>query len=186
MKNIITFLGVLMLLGCSSTNISQYQNTTPKINVKEFFNGKIEGHGFFQNRFTGKIEKRYYVEMTGSWNGNDGTLSEVFYLDDNTTMKRQWHLKSTDENNFTGTASDIIGTAKGQTQGFALQLNYTLAFDRGNNKTINLNFDDWIYLMQDGSAINRSVMSKFGIRLGEIIFNFRKLKSGEDFKHKFN
>ena len=92
MKNIITFLGVLMLLGCSSTNISQYQNTTPKINVKEFFNGKIEGHGFFQNRFTGKIEKRYYVEMTGSWNGNDGTLSEVFYLDDNTTMKRQWHL----------------------------------------------------------------------------------------------
>jgi len=35
-------------------------------------------------------------------------------------------------------------------------------------------FDDWMYLMEEGVLMNRSVMKKFGFRLGEVILFFRK------------
>jgi len=35
-------------------------------------------------------------------------------------------------------------------------------------------FDDWMYLPEDGVMFNRSVMNKFGIRLGEVTLFFKK------------
>jgi len=35
-------------------------------------------------------------------------------------------------------------------------------------------FDDWMYLMDDRTMINKAVMSKFGIRLGEVTLAFQK------------
>lgn len=185
MKRKLLILTILFMIFSCSTDISHYKGTQPKFNLKEFFNGKVEGYGIFHNRFNSKIEKRYYVEMTGEWKGNTGTLTEKFYLDDNTEMNRKWTLTFIDDNNFTGTADDIVGVAEGKIEGYAMQLKYTLKYDRGNNKFVNLNFNDWIYMLPDGHAINRSEMSKFGIRLGEVIFHFKKLNKNEDFKHKF-
>ncbi len=183
-RKLLTLTLFFMVFSCS-TNISHYNGSTPKIGVKEFFNGKIEGYGIFHNRFNGKIEKRYYVQMTGSWQGDTGTLTEKFFLDDEMMMNRKWTLHYIDEHNFIGTADDIVGMAMGKTDGYALQLKYTLKYEREKNKFMNLNFNDWIYLMPDNHAINRSEMSKFGIRLGEIIFHFRKLDKTENFKEKF-
>lgn len=183
-RKLLTLTLFFMVFSCS-TNISHYNGTTPKIGVKEFFNGKIEGYGIFHNRFNGKVEKRYYVQMTGSWQGDTGTLTEKFFLDDEMMMNRKWTLHYIDEHNFIGTADDIVGMAMGKTDGYALQLKYTLKYEREKNKFINLNFNDWIYLLPDNHAINRSEMSKFGIRLGEIIFHFHKLDKNENFKEKF-
>lgn len=35
-------------------------------------------------------------------------------------------------------------------------------------------FDDWMYLMDDDTLINRSLMSKFGIELGQVTLFFRR------------
>jgi hypothetical protein len=35
-------------------------------------------------------------------------------------------------------------------------------------------FDDWMYLMDDDTLINRSSMSKFGIELGQVTLFFRR------------
>ena len=35
-------------------------------------------------------------------------------------------------------------------------------------------FDDWMYLMDDKVMLNKAVMSKFGIRLGEVTLAFTK------------
>ena len=37
-----------------------------------------------------------------------------------------------------------------------------------------MNFDDWMYLMDDQVMLNRAVMSKFGFRLGEVTLSFHK------------
>jgi hypothetical protein len=37
-----------------------------------------------------------------------------------------------------------------------------------------VDFDDWMYLMDDQVMLNRSVMSKFGVRLGEVTLSFRR------------
>jgi hypothetical protein len=35
-------------------------------------------------------------------------------------------------------------------------------------------FDDWMYQMDDKVVINKATMSKFGITLGELVVNFKK------------
>jgi hypothetical protein len=35
-------------------------------------------------------------------------------------------------------------------------------------------FDDWMYLMSDKVMLNKAVMSKFGVRLGEVTLSFSK------------
>jgi len=37
-----------------------------------------------------------------------------------------------------------------------------------------VDFDDWMYLMDDRVMLNRSAMSKFGVYLGEVTLTFRK------------
>ena len=40
---------------------------------------------------------------------------------------------------------------------------------------LQINFDDWMFLLDDQVMLNRAVMSKFGIRLGEVLLSFRRL-----------
>ena len=35
-------------------------------------------------------------------------------------------------------------------------------------------FDDWMYLMNERVMINKAVMSKFGVRLGDVTLSFEK------------
>ena len=44
-------------------------------------------------------------------------------------------------------------------------------------KTYHVNFDEWMYLMDDEVMLNKSDMSKFGVGLGEVIVSFRKRSS---------
>jgi hypothetical protein len=40
--------------------------------------------------------------------------------------------------------------------------------------TYEVQFDDWMYQMDDKVMLNRATMSKFGIELGEVLLSFRK------------
>ncbi len=37
-----------------------------------------------------------------------------------------------------------------------------------------MQFDDWMFLMEDGVMLNRATMSKFGVTLGELLVSFTK------------
>jgi len=34
--------------------------------------------------------------------------------------------------------------------------------------TYDVKFDDWMFLMPDGTMLNRSTLTKFGVRVGEV------------------
>ena len=38
-----------------------------------------------------------------------------------------------------------------------------------DDTTYVVTFDDWMYLLDEDRMVNRSVMKKFGVRLGEVI-----------------
>jgi len=40
--------------------------------------------------------------------------------------------------------------------------------------TYEVQFDDWMYLVDQRVMLNKAVMSKFGIRLGEVTLSFSK------------
>ena len=175
-----SFFGCLFVLqayllgGCSSVNVEVYKNEIPKLKLEEYLNGTLVAHGIFQNR-KGLITKRFTVEISGSWKGPDGTLDEKFTYSDGTKSQRTWHLKKTSDSTYSGTASDVIGTAIGTVAGNALHWAYILAVE-SEGKTYHVNFDDWMYLMNDEVMLNKSAMSKWGFHLGEVTLSFYKNK----------
>ncbi len=175
MKGLYIMTSVLALLtGCSTTQVKDYKNEKPTLVLKDYLSGNLEAHGFFQDR-SGKVVKRFKVLMRGTWIGTIGTLEEDFQYSDGTKSKRVWTLKMQPDGKCIGTAADVIGEANGEAAGNAFHWTYTLDLPV-NDKTYHVQFDDWMYLMEDGIMLNKSKMSKFGFDLGEVTLVFFKAK----------
>ena len=43
-----------------------------------------------------------------------------------------------------------------------------------NGDVVNVDMDDWMFQMDDAVLLNRTTMSKFGVRVGDITIAFRK------------
>jgi len=160
------------LTGCASQNLAGYASEKPVLDLTQYFNGTVDAHGIFQGR-SGQIVKRFTVVMECSWKGNEGVLDEAFTYSDGTTQRRIWRLTKHADGHYTGTADDVVGTARGQTQGNAFRWGYTLALPV-DGKVYHVDFDDWMYLIDERVMLNRATMSKFGVRLGEITLSFTK------------
>ena len=171
MKLILAFL-TLSLVSCSSVRVQEYTNEKPVLILEEYFNGTIDAEGVFLNR-QGKVSKRFTVLIKAQWNGSKGVLDEYFTYSDGTNSRRVWNIEKTGPNKYKGTASDVHGEAIGESAGNALQWKYTLILDHEGSK-YHVAFDDWMFLTSSKTMINKSVMSKFGIYLGEVILTFQK------------
>jgi Protein of unknown function (DUF3833) len=161
-----------LLSSCASVEPSMYASQTPVLDLKTYFNGRVDAWGVFQDR-SGKVVRRFTVVMNCSWNGDVGTLDEDFIYSDGTKEKRIWTIRKLPNGRYVGTAGDVVGEAQGVAAGNALNWRYTLALPV-DGKVYNVQFDDWMYLMDDKVMLNRAVMSKFGITLGEVFLSFTK------------
>ncbi len=162
----------LTLGGCASQNIDQYRAEKPELDLQQYFNGTLDAYGVFTDR-SGKVVKRFTVVMRCSWNGEEGVLDEDFTYSDGTTQKRIWRLKHLGNGRYEGHADDVVGVAQGQTAGNAFRWGYTLALPV-DGKVWEVQFDDWMYLMDPRVMLNKAAMSKFGIHLGEVTLSFVK------------
>jgi len=166
-------LATTALLGaCASPAPADYAAERPVLDLKEYFNGNITAHGIFTDR-SGKVVRRFTVLMKCSWNGDDGILDEGFSYTDGKTERRVWRLKRLPGGRYTGTADDVVGTAQGQAAGNAFQWAYTLRLPV-DGSVYEVQFDDWMYLVDERTMLNKAVMSKFGVRLGEVTLAFTK------------
>ncbi len=163
---------LMSLAGCGSVAVDQYRAERPVLDLQRYFNGTIDAWGIFQDR-SGKVVKRFTVRIDARWSGNTGTLDEHFEYSDGSKSRRVWTLERIDEHRYRGTADDVIGEAIGELQGNALRWQYVLKLDV-DGRVWEVDFDDWMYLMDDQVMLNRSVMSKFGVRLGEVTLSFRR------------
>jgi hypothetical protein len=111
--------------------------------------------------------------MTGTWQGNQGTLDERFTYSDGKTERRVWRLTDLGGGRYTGRADDVVGEAQGQAAGNALNWTYTLRLPV-DDKVYEVQFDDWMYLVDERVMLNKARMSKFGIFLGEVTLSFTK------------
>lgn len=171
-KRLLMVLAVLSLAACRSVSIDDYAGTRPGLDLASYFNGRLTAQGMFQDR-SGKVVRRFTVEMTGSWQGNQGVLDEHFSYDDGEKQRRIWRLVKQPDGSYTGTADDVVGEARGRTAGYALFWDYTLKLPV-DGKVYEVRFDDWMYQLDEQTLLNRSRMSKFGITLGEVTLFFRK------------
>lgn len=163
---------ILGLAGCAGVDIGAYREDKPVLDLQRYFTGTIDAWGIFQDR-SGKVVKRFVVVIDAKWEGEVGTLDERFTYSDGTTQRRVWTITKLDAQRYKGTADDVVGEAVGEAGGNALRWRYVLALPV-DGKVYHVNFDDWMFLMDDQVMLNRSAMSKFGFRLGEVILSFKK------------
>jgi len=162
-----------LMAGCASApSPADYAAEKPVLDLKTYFNGELTAHGLFTDR-AGKVQRRFVVAMTGTWQGNQGTLDERFTYSDGTTERRVWRLTDLGNGRYSGRADDVVGEAVGQAAGNALNWRYTLRLPV-DGKVYDVQFDDWMYLMDERVMLNKAVMSKFGITLGEVTLAFHK------------
>ena len=101
------------------------------------------------------------------------TLEEDFFWTDGEKQKRTWKIEKLDENNYQGTAPDVVGSAKGFQYGSAFKFEYNLLIPF-KDKKIKVRFDDWIFKQDKKTAINKATITKFGFKVGELIVFFVK------------
>ena len=162
----------VLAASCASPTATDYAAEKPVLDLKTYFNGPIEAHGIFTDR-SGKVVRRFTVQMTGTWTGNQGVLDERFTYSDGKTERRVWKLTDEGSGRWTGRADDVVGTAEGRAAGNALNWRYTLNLPI-DGKTYEVQFDDWMYLVDERVMLNKAAMSKFGIFLGEVTLSFQK------------
>ena len=164
--------GASLLAGCAAPQLADFAGATPQLDLRNYFDGTVDAWGIFTDR-GGKVVRRFTVVMSCSWQGDEGVLDEAFTYSDGTLQRRLWRLRKLADGRYTGRADDVIGEAVGQERGNAFQWAYTLALPV-DGKLIEVQLDDWMYLMTDKVMLNRAAMSKFGIRLGEVTLSFTK------------
>lgn len=162
-----------VLSGCASRPVpADYAQEQPALDLRSYFNGPLTAHGVFIDR-SGRVVKRFTVKMVGTWQGDTGVLEEDFVFSDGSTDRRVWTLKDMGNGRWSGTAADVVGQASGEAAGNALNWRYTLKLPV-DGRVYEVQFDDWMFLVDERVMLNRAVMSKFGIRLGEVLLSFQR------------
>lgn len=168
----IILLGLCILPACSSVPVSDYSDNTPVLVVEEFFDGPLSAHGIVKNR-SGKVTRYFKASINAYWEDGVGTLDEVFIFDDGEEQRRTWKLVKDDSGNYLGSANDVVGTSTLNIAGNSLFLDYVLRIPYEDG-TLDLNIDDRMYLVSDRILINESVMTKWGIEVGQITLVIEK------------
>ena len=169
-----TLLIILLFTGCSQTDMKEFQNNTPKLDLFNFFEGKTIAYGIFEDRF-GNLKRQFRVNIDGKINNQTLTLDEDFLYDDGEQAKRIWKIEKKIDNTqkvtYEGKADDIEGKASGSISGNALNWSYDIYLNiKGSD--IKVHFNDWIYKQSEDLAINRAYVSKFGINIGSVTLVF--------------
>ena len=174
MKIIFNLLIAFLLTGCSVNNMKpiDFKNQKPRLIIEDYLSGNVKAWGVLQNR-SGKVTRQFKANLNGKWDGSKLILDEVFNWNDGEKQTRQWTINKLDEHNYEGTASDVVGTAKGYSYGPAFKFEYVLLVPV-KGKNIKITFDDWIFMQDERVAINRATMTKFGIKVAELTVMFVK------------
>jgi hypothetical protein len=162
----------LALSACAGPQIADYAAETPVLDLRKYFTGTVDAWGIFTDR-SGRVVKRFTVVIDCQWQGDEGVLDEAFTYSDGTLQRRVWRLKALPNGRYEGRADDVVGMATGQTKGNAFQWQYTLALPV-DGKVWEVQFDDWMFLMNDSVMLNKAVMSKLGVTLGEVTLSFSR------------
>ncbi len=150
-----------------------YDAIGPAINLREHLNGPLLCEGVIYGPM-GRVTSRFTAEMDVTWDGNVGTMAERFTYDRGTVQDRCWTLTLGNDGSVKATAPDVIGEGRGMAKGHALQLLYKIKLSDEAGGHV-LDAVDWMYLVENGTIMNRSQFRKFGIKVAELVATMRKV-----------
>lgn len=148
-----------------------YAHAGPTFNLREHLAGPIQCEGVIYGP-TGRVTSRFVADMDVSWKGNVGVMTEHFTYDSGETQHREWTLTLGNDGAIKATAPDVIGEGVGIQSGPTVQLKYRIKLPEQNGGH-ELDTVDWMYLVDNGTIMNRSQFRKFGIKVAELVATMR-------------
>ena len=117
---IINFLFITSCSGNQSMKPEDFKDKKPRLIIEKYLSGNVKAWGILQNR-SGKVTRQFSADLNGKWDCKQLILDEKFYWNDGENQTRQWQISKIDENNYEGTAGDVVGKAKGYSYGPAFK-----------------------------------------------------------------
>lgn len=176
MRTVLILLGCLLLGSCGNVGVEDYASQRPQLDLVAFFSRPVEAWGMFQKR-SGEVVKRFHVRVDSRREGERLILDEHFVYSDGTRQQRTWTLVPDGPGRWRGRAGDVVGEALGEVAGNALHWRYRLDLPVDGRNWV-MDMDDWMYLMDEDTLINRTRMSKLGVEVGQITLFFRRTPQG--------
>lgn len=146
--------------------------TDLEFNLTNFLEGRTRAWGIFEDRF-GRVRQRFIVEMNGYWSDRMFRLHEKFIYGDGREETRTWQVRPGSNDTFTATCPDCVGQATGVAEAGEINMSYVFRLDLKGRK-LHVRFADRLIRIDSRRAVNRAVMSKWGIRLGELSLFFER------------
>ena len=148
------------------------RNDNVQFDLLAYFEGETLAEGVFESR-SGEVKRRFHVEMTGRTEAGTLVLDERFLFDNGERQQRCWRLARTGATGFTGHCEDAVRAADGHFAEGCAYMRSALRLKVGR-RLIPMQFDDVFYDTGAGTVMNRSTVSKWGFRLGQVLILFRK------------
>ena len=137
-----------------------------------YFIGMLKAYGVFVDRF-GNLRRQFHVNVEGRLTDQGFQLDEAFFYDDGETETRQWNVTKLADGRYSGICADVVGHANGYLEGNMLSWRYKFRLPLYGRK-FTVTFEDIMILHEAGILMNRAVVSKWGIKLGEVLISFRR------------
>ncbi|MGR3434579.1 MAG: DUF3833 domain-containing protein [Shimia sp.] len=148
-----------------------YAGAGPEFDIRRHLNGPILCEGVIYGPM-GRVTSRFVAEFEGTWEGTRGTLREVFRYDSGAVQEREWRLSLGPEGRIEAEADDLVGAGRGRQAGNAVLLSYDIRLPEESGGHV-LRATDWMYLVENGTIVNRSQFRKFGIKVAELVATMR-------------
>jgi hypothetical protein len=149
-----------------------YAASGPQFDLRRHLSGPLLCEGVIYGPL-GRVSSRFVADMEARWNGNTGVMREEFRYDSGARQSREWRLTLGNDGAIRAEADDVVGTGTGQQAGSGVVLNYRIRLPEASGGHV-LDTTDWMYLMENGTIINRSQFRKHGIKVAELVATMRR------------
>jgi len=150
-----------------------YLEKAPKLDVKSFFTGDLEGFAILLNSQE-KIDTSFTAKINGKWEESRGTVQYNYLYNGGKKDSRTWLITIDDSSSYSAIGHDFIETAQGRNHGNASIVNYGLNTVFKEQKQ-RLDFEDQFYLVDEKSAIVISTMRIAGNIVAKAIISLKKI-----------
>ena len=164
---------ILALAGCSDPlPVQGFAGTAPALDPVQFFTGHVRSFGVLEDR-SGQPTRIVTTDCVGTPETDGIHMVQTLRIGQDPPQTRDWHMRRTGPGRFAATANDVVGTAEGEAAGRAFHWQWTLALSPGNPLK-NVTMDQWWYLLDDGSMLNRTTVRKLGFVAAEVTEHFAR------------
>lgn len=179
-----------LLLGCGPRTAQIYSAETPSLKMEQYFSGPSYGTGVFFDRF-GRVRSSFEIDLFGEHRNGYFELAENLRYSNGDKLKRIYIIRRIGDNLLEaetetikenvgkstpepGDEEGVVGKALIEQYGNALHWTYKLRQDVGGGSLWTFAFDDWMFLQDDGTILNRAWASKWGIGVGEVFMSVKR------------